>query len=187
MAAAASTLVSPVGGLLSDLPFVNKSDGYRLHNHLGAIFESPIDQPKTFMLHFVTQKRPGTVLLEMVADVFISETDESIIVLTGREVADSGLAGLIACDAVSESNHDVNEDDRLSVANSFPELPSVSQAGSAKRCGDANAFGRPPTGVHRIRAAGLSANRGDNADVDGDDRSMTTFGNVTNPKSSPDA
>ena len=55
MNVAAPTLVTPVGRLLSELPFVNDDDGYRLHRILGQIFEAPDehDYSQTFVLHLV--------------------------------------------------------------------------------------------------------------------------------------
>ena len=124
----------PVGCLLSDLPFVDPSDGYRLHRVLGRIFEAPgeHEHTRTFMLHmFAGNKR---VLLDMVA-THVSVTEaESIIVMTGR-VVDSDLAGLMAYESAvtpSEVNHDVVNEDEV--------IQSVSQAGSIKG-GDDNGDG----------------------------------------------
>jgi hypothetical protein len=127
---AAPTRGSPVGWLLSNLPFVNSEDGERLHRILELIFEAPgkHDADRTFMLHLVVAPNNELVLLEMVAThVYVTES-EPVIVLTGRQV-DSDLAGFMACGsavALSETNEQ-NE-----CANRSAELRSVSQAGSIK-------------------------------------------------------
>ena len=114
MKIAAPMVVDPVGCLLSDLPFVNESDGYRLHRLLGRIAEAPAehDHTRTFMLHLVT--RHSHVLLEMVATHFFVTESEPIIVMTGRPV-DSDLAGLMACNSeqqsVSQSGSTKDNDD----------------------------------------------------------------------------
>ena len=134
MAETAPMALNPVGCLLSDLPFVNASDGYRLHRVLGRIFEAPArhEHTRTFMLHMFAGNRH--VLLDMVAAHVSVTESESIIVMTGR-VVDSGLAGLMACKSAmspSEANHDVVNEDEV--------LRSVSQAGSIKG-GDDNGDG----------------------------------------------
>ena len=65
MAIAVPTPGCPVGWLLSNLPFVNKDDGYRLHRGLAQIFEAPgeHDHNRTFMLHLLAGHR--RVLLEV--------------------------------------------------------------------------------------------------------------------------
>ena len=97
LAVAAPTHVDPVGLLLSDLPFVNASDGYRLHKSLGRIFDAPAehDAAQTFALHLRTNK--GVVLLEMQAH-YLMTVCESIIVMTGRQV-DPELACMMVCES----------------------------------------------------------------------------------------
>ena len=134
MAETAPMALNPVGCLLSDLPFVNASDGYRLHRVLGRIFEAPArhERTRTFMLHMFAGNRH--VLLDMAAAHVSVTESESIIVMTGR-VVDSGLAGLMACESAmspSEANHGVVNEDEV--------LRSVSQAGSIKG-GDDNGDG----------------------------------------------
>ena len=65
MAIAVPTSRHPVGKLLSELPFVDDEDGYRLHRGLGRIFEAPgeHDHSRTFMLHLLAGHR--RVLLEV--------------------------------------------------------------------------------------------------------------------------
>ena len=105
---AAPMIVSPVGRLVSELPFVNHTDGYRLHRALLRSFDNlgENDETRVFMLHLHAQGMH--VLLEMVAThIFVAES-EPIIVLTGRQV-DSDLAGLMACEsAVAPS--EINEE-----------------------------------------------------------------------------
>ena len=106
MAIAAPMVVNPVGCLISELPFVNKNDGDRLHRSLVRIFDNlgGHDEPRMFVLHLIVQNR--RVLLEMVAThVFVTES-EPIIVLTGRQV-DAELAGLMVSESVAFS---VNEE-----------------------------------------------------------------------------
>ena len=102
MAIAAPMVVNPVGCLISELPFVNKNDGDRLHYSLERIFDNlgGHDEPRMFVLHLIVQNR--RVLLEMVAThVFVTES-EPIIVLTGRQV-DAELAGLMVSESVAFS------------------------------------------------------------------------------------
>ena len=130
MAIAAPMVRNPVGGLLSDLPFVNASDGDQLDQFLKQVFSAPAehDHARTCMLHLRTQNRH--VLLEMVATHFFVRDSESIVVMTGRQV-DSDLAVLLACEtiAASEATHDVNADEVWGESSHFQ---SVSQAGSIK-------------------------------------------------------
>ena len=179
MEIAVPTHGSPVGGLLSDLPFVNGDDGYRLHRSLGQIFDAPTehDPARTFVLHFLAQNR--RVLLEMVAThVFVTDS-ESAIVLTGRLV-DAELAGLMACDSVStvalsESNYDVGETGK---ARLFREIRSVSRAGGSIKGGDDEVV---LTANHDAHAAATNA-------LDGDSVSSTmsslTMSNMKTPPTS---
>ena len=113
MAIAAPMLRNPVGCLLSDLPFVNASDGYRLGRFLRRIFEAPAehDAARTYMLHL--QNRHRNVLLEMVATHFDVRGSEAVVVMAGRQV-DSDLAVLLAREttvATSEANYNENTDE----------------------------------------------------------------------------
>ena len=131
MAIAAPMVRNPLGGLLSDLPFVNASDGDQLDQFLRRIFEAPAehDAARTYMLHL--RNRHRNVLLEMVATHFHVRDSEPIIVMTGRQV-DSDLAVLLSCGtavAASEANHDVNAHGAWGESS---HLQSVSQAGSIK-------------------------------------------------------
>ena len=86
MAMGASMVRSPVGCLLSELPFVNHADGDRLHRALVRSFDSldENDEARTFMLHLRTQGM--VVLLEMVATQLFATESVPIIVFTGRQV-----------------------------------------------------------------------------------------------------
>lgn len=86
MKIAAPMLQDPVGCFLSELPFVNAIDGYRLIHFLERIFEAPAEHDKTriCMLHLRAQNKH--VLLEMVATHFFVTATESIVVMTGRQV-----------------------------------------------------------------------------------------------------
>lgn len=122
MTEAAPMVSRPVGCLLSELPFVNASDGARLHRMMVRIFEAPgeHDTTRTFMLHF------KHVLLEATATHVLIAESEPIIVMTCRLV-DSALSGLMACESVvelSERNHDVAEEEEDC------RFDSVSLAGS---------------------------------------------------------
>ena len=77
MEIAVPTHGSPVGGLLSDLPFVNGDDGYRLHRSLGHIFDAPTehDPARTFVLHFLAQTGQGAVIIDSVGIVLGREPD----------------------------------------------------------------------------------------------------------------
>jgi len=123
--AAPMVVVNPVGSLLSELPFVNSADGYRLHRFLGRIFEAPAehDHTRTFMLHLAAQNK--RVLLEMVATyVLVTETEPTII-MTGHQV-ELDLAGLLACESVvSETTQDGAYE-----ADGSVRFRSVSEAGS---------------------------------------------------------
>ena len=85
MASACPTRGSPVGWLLSNLPFVDSNDGYRLHRSLARIFETPgeHDHTRTFMLHLLAQN--SRVLIEMVATHVLVTESEPVIVLTGQQ------------------------------------------------------------------------------------------------------
>jgi hypothetical protein len=145
MAIVAPTHISPVGWLLSDLPFVNEADGYRLHRMLGRIFEAPGEHDSaqnTCVLNLFAQSKH--VLLDMVATHVSVTESEALIVMTGRLV-DSDLAGLMACAsavAPNEANHDASENDanenEIDNLTRFRELRSVSQAGSVKGDDDEN-------------------------------------------------
>ena len=131
MAIAAPMVRKPVGGLLSDLPFMDASDVCRLDRFLRRIFEAPAehDHSRTYMLHLDTKNRH--VLLEMVATHFFVRDSEPVVVMTGRQV-DSDLAVLLArgSAAASEANYDVTPGE---VWGSEPShLRPVSQAGSIK-------------------------------------------------------
>ena len=113
MAIAAPLLFDPMGGLLSDLPFVSPRARARLNEAILRIFDRPDDDDdggkgsnQTVLLHLQTKN--GPVLLEMVASVLGAASDR-IVVLTGREV-DSGLAGLIACCCESTTTESADDD-----------------------------------------------------------------------------
>ena len=109
MAMSAPMIVSPVGLLVSELPFVNPTDGNRLHRALVRSFDNlgENDETRIVMLHL--HARGMHVLLEMVATHIFAAESEPMIVLTGRQV-DPDLAGLMACEsAVAPS--EINEED----------------------------------------------------------------------------
>ena len=138
MAAAAPTLVHPLGWLLSDLPFVRESDGYLLQRALGRIFEAPDEHDETqmFALHLICQNRE--VLVEMVATHIVVAESDPIIVMSGREV-NSDLAGLMSRKTVvaaSETSADENKDGHSDGQSSVFKFRSVSQAGSSKGSDD---------------------------------------------------
>ena len=96
-------VTTPLGCLLSELPFVNTTDGNRLHRALVRSFDGN-DETRVFMLHLRAQGRH--VLLEMLATHVCVAESEPIIVLTGRQV-DPDLVGLMACaSAVTPSEMD---------------------------------------------------------------------------------
>ena len=86
MAMGAPMVRSPVGYLLSELPFVNHADGDRLHRALVRSFDNldENDEARTCMLHLRTQRT--VVLLEMVATQIFATEAVPIIVFTGRQV-----------------------------------------------------------------------------------------------------
>lgn len=105
MKIAAPTIVDPVGVPVTELPFVNPSDGDRFDRNLLRIFEAPSkhDNARTLVLYLRTTN--GRVLLEMRADHLVTES-EAIVVFTGRQV-ESSLACMMAQEtivAASESN-----------------------------------------------------------------------------------
>lgn len=142
MHAAAPILAEPVGMLLSDLPFVNSRDGYKLHRSLARIFDAPAehDPAKTFMVFLLT--KDGRVLLEMRTDHLVTEC-EPIIVVAGRQV-NADLACMMACEstvAPSESNGgnstgestgDLAADGAHTASGVGDQLRSVSDVGSVK-------------------------------------------------------
>lgn len=115
-------LVTPVGGLLADLPFVTARSGLRLSSVLQQMVKVP-EAPQTVqtvMLHLAS--RNGPVLLEMEANL-LGTDDESLVVLTGCEV-ESELAGFIACESVPSESDQANQ---TSLADdSSTEAPSES-------------------------------------------------------------
>ena len=126
MAMAAPMFVEPLDCLISGLPFVNESDGFRLHRSLEQIFEAPADRDngRTFMLH-LRARSERVVLLEMIADYFVTE-DEPIIALTGREV-DSELATLMA--SVSQAGSIKGGDDGRPASSALLELVADGESG----------------------------------------------------------
>ena len=114
-------LETPVGCLLSDLPFVNCSDGPRLQRKLGEFCDARAGPgaDRTFMIHLRTHNE--NVLLEMVANVFTTE-NEPFILMQGREV-NSQLASLMVAASIQETMSDVKEDDTLV---GHPEYKEVS-------------------------------------------------------------
>ena len=126
MAMAAPMFVEPLDCLVSGLPFVNESDGFRLHRSLEQIFEAPADRDngRTFMLH-LRARSERVVLLEMIANYFVTE-DEPIIALTGREV-DSELATLMA--SVSQAGSVKGGDDGRPASSALLELVADGESG----------------------------------------------------------
>jgi hypothetical protein len=114
-------LETPVGCLLSDLPFVNCSDGPRLQRKLGEFCDARAGPgaDRTFMIHL--RDHNENVLLEMVANVFTTE-NEPFILMQGREV-NSQLASLMVAASIQETMSDVKEDDTLV---GHPEYKEVS-------------------------------------------------------------
>ena len=101
MSDAASTHVNPVGCILSDLPFMTKRHGDQVYDSISEVIGRRADRsredPLTIMLHLRTPNEPA--LLEMVASVFLHDTESGpAVVLTGRRV-EYGLVGLLSSEA----------------------------------------------------------------------------------------
>jgi len=59
MSISVPTIVSPVGGLLADLPFASAQSGIRLEMTIRTILEAQGDEHETtVMLHLLTQNGP---------------------------------------------------------------------------------------------------------------------------------
>jgi hypothetical protein len=114
MMIATPMILTPVGRLVSELPFVNHTDGNRLHRALLRSFDNLAenDGKQTFVLHLLSQGR--NVLLEMVATHIWVTEPEPFIVLTGREL-DSSLAGLMACESAVAPSVTEEEEVELTV------------------------------------------------------------------------
>ena len=120
-------LETPVGCLLSDLPFVNRSEELRLERKLGEFFDARGSGPdRTFMIHL--RDHNENVLLEMVANLFTTE-NEPFILMQGREV-NSQLASLMVAGSIQETMSDVNEVDILV---GHPEHKEVSHTEERER------------------------------------------------------
>jgi hypothetical protein len=177
MTEAVPMVSSPMGCLLSELPFVNTSDGDRLHRMLVQIFEAhgEHDTTRTFMLNF------KHVLLEATAThVFVAES-EPIVLMTCRRV-DSALSGLMACESVvalSETNHDVNEEEEDDRFGSASQAGSVGRGNDAHAALDVLAVARAAANVTARRGlvAGGAAH-GDNRDT-GSDIARSTISSAT--------
>ena len=88
------THADPVGGLLTDFPFVNTRDGARLCETVTRIFETSAECDNTMPFMLFLHTHGGVVLLEMSLNVLITASDP-VIVMTGCEV-DSHFGSLIS-------------------------------------------------------------------------------------------